>query len=141
MWVRRMRAQHPDAKTILLTHHQLFSAYEDCAVAMRAKLMPVAVERPVDAWFWGHEHRCLVYRDHENVRFASCVGHGGIPEYVPEQALTPPKGLVYEYRDVHSKDRQPWITFGFAVVDLDGPRMRVRYIDESGREHWSTEHE
>jgi hypothetical protein len=34
-----------------------------------------------------------------------------------------------------------WITFGFAVVDLDGPRMRVRYIDESGREHWSTEHE
>ena len=141
MWVRRMRAQHPDAKTILLTHHQFFSAYEDGAVAMRAKLMPVAVERPVDAWFWGHEHRCLVYRDHENVRFASCIGHGGIPEYVPEQALTPPKGLVYEYRDVHSSDPQPWITFGFAVVDLDGPRMRVRYIDEIGREHWSTEHE
>jgi hypothetical protein len=71
-----MRAQHRDAKTILLTHHQFFSAYEDGAIAMRAKLMPVAVERPVDA-------------------------------------SDPAEGLVYEYRDVNSKDPQPWIAFGF----------------------------
>ena len=65
-----------------------------------------------------------------------CVGHGGIPEYLVEQTPIPPRGLVYEYRRIHSSDWQPWNTFGFAIVDLDGDRMSVRYVDERGEQHW-----
>ena len=78
----------------------------------------------------GATHRCLAYRDHERVRFATCVGHGGVPEYVPEKLIAPPQGLVWEDREISSTDWQPWITFGFTVVDLDGPRMNVRYVNE-----------
>jgi hypothetical protein len=96
----------------------------------------VLAERPIDAWFWAHEHRCLAYEDLENVRFATCVGHGGIPEYLVKQTPVPSRGLVYEYRRIHSTDWQPWNTFGFAIVDLDGDRMTVRYVDERGEQHW-----
>jgi calcineurin-like phosphoesterase family protein len=138
-WVRQMRTDNPGRKTVLLSHHQLFSAYEAGAHTLRQKISPVLEEQPIDAWFWGHEHRCMAYRDLERVRFASCIGHGGIPEYLAEQALSPPKGLVYEYRKQHGTGWQPWNTFGFVVLDVDGPRIEVQYIDEDGERHWSTE--
>ena len=133
-WTRRSRDEHP-GRTALLSHHQLFSAYEPGARTLRRKMEGVLAEREIDAWFWGHEHRCLVYRDHERVKFATCVGHGGIPEYLVEEALTPPAGLVYEYRDRYSTGWQPWNTFGFAVVDLEDATMTVRYVNEFGDEH------
>jgi Calcineurin-like phosphoesterase len=138
-WISRMRREHPDRKTVLLSHHQLFSAYEPGAQELRRKIRPVLDEQEVDAWFWGHEHRCLAYRDRERVRFASCVGHGGIPEYLVKQPPVSPQGLVYEYRLVHGEGWQPWITFGFVVLDVDGPRIHARYVDEDGNEHWSTD--
>jgi hypothetical protein len=138
-WIRQLRREHPNRKTVLLSHHQLFSAYESGAVSLRQKIRPLLKEKEIDAWFWGHEHRCLAYRDLEGVRFASCVGHGGIPEYLVEESLVRPKGLVYEYRKPFSTSWQPWITFGFAVLDIDGPHIVVRYVDEDGNEHWRTE--
>jgi hypothetical protein len=138
-WVSDMRRNNPGRKTVLLSHHQMFSAYEAGARTLRSKIRSVLDEGAIDAWFWGHEHRCLAYRDLENVRFASCVGHGGIPEYLPEQALKPPDGLVYEYRKQHGTGWQPWITFGFVVLDVDGPNIGLRYIDEDNNPHWSTE--
>ncbi len=135
-----MRADHPDTKTVLLTHHQLFSKYQPGSKAMVDKLAPVIADKPLDAWFWGHEHRCIVYKDPQQVRLASVVGHGGIPEYLHEEVTPPFDRQVYEYRKVHSTDWQPWITFGFCVVDLDGPKMTVTYIDEAGDRHFSIEH-
>lgn len=137
-WVAAQRADHPGRRTVLLSHHQLFSAYEAGARALRAKIRPVLDAAPLDAWFWGHEHRCLVYRDLENVRFASCAGHGGIPEYLVEALPVPPEGLVYEYRKQYGTGWQPWNTFGFAVLDVDGPHIDVRYVDEDGNEHYRT---
>jgi predicted phosphodiesterase len=141
-WIRRMRREHPRRKTVLLSHHQLFSAYEAGAATLRRKIRPVLEEKEIDAWFWGHEHRCLAYRDRERVRFASCVGHGGLPEYLIKERPVPAEGLEYEYRKVHGTGWQPWVTFGFAVLDLDGPRIHVRYLDEDakdGIEHWATD--
>ena len=126
-------------RSILLSHHQLFSPYESTAPGVRAKLAPVLERRAVAGWFWAHEHRCLVYRDHEHLPFASCIGHGGIPEYLIEELDEPPSWLAYEYRKVHSTDRQPWDTFGFVVVDFSGEHAHARYIDEDGITHYETE--
>ncbi len=123
---------------MLLSHHQLFSAYEAGAKTLRAKMRPVLDGAPLDGWFWGHEHRCLVYRDLENVRFASCAGHGGIPEYLVEEHAVAPDGLVYEYRKQYGTGWQPWNTFGFVVLDVDGPHIDIRYVDEDGHEHYRT---
>jgi Calcineurin-like phosphoesterase len=126
--------------TVLLSHHQLFSPYEETAPGLRAKMEPVLRATPATGWFWAHEHRCLVYRGHDLVRFASCVGHGGIPEYLIKERPIRPTWFEYEYRKRHSTDWQPWNTFGFAVLDIHGPdRATVRYVDEDGCNHYTTE--
>jgi predicted phosphodiesterase len=127
-------------KTMLFSHHQLFSGYEPGARTLQQKIKPVLDTGRVDAWFWGHEHRCLVYGEDRGVRFASCVGHGGIPEYLIAKEGDPyPPPLVYDYRKVHGDGWQPWDTFGFAVIDLTDTGFHARYVDEDGNEHKRTQ--
>lgn len=126
--------------SLLLSHHQLFSPYEETAPPLHAKMAPLLREHGAAGWFWAHEHRCLVYRGHELLPFASCVGHGGIPEYLVKERNEPPAWLEYEYRKRHSTDWQPWNTFGFAVLDIADETAAVRYIDEDGGDpHYETE--
>jgi hypothetical protein len=125
-------------QSVLLSHHQLFSPYEKTAPAVHDKLAPLLRKHGAAGWFWAHEHRCLVYRDHELIPFASCVGHGGIPEYLVKELDEPPAWLEYEYRKRHSTDWQPWDTFGFAILDLDGEDGTVTYVDEDGDAHYTT---
>ncbi len=136
-WIDQLRTDNPGRRTALLSHHQLFSAHEDTAEKLREKIAPVLARQPLDAWFWGHEHRSIAYRDVQNVRYASCVGNGGIPEYlVPRRAFD---GLVYEDDRKYGHGLEPWNTFGFAVLDVDGPEIAVTYVDETGADVWSTE--
>lgn len=136
-WIRAQLEDNPDHKTALLSHHQLFSAYEEVTGGVIDQIQPVLDSGRVDAWFWAHEHRCLVYNDHRGVRFSSCVGHGGIPEYLIAKEGDPlPDPLAYDYRLTHGSGLEPFNTFGFAVVELDGPEMRVKYVDEEGRAHY-----
>jgi hypothetical protein len=135
-WLTEQLDQARDLRTMLLSHHQPFSAYESGATTMRAKLTDVLESGRVDAWFWGHEHRCLVYGPHDHVRFGSCVGHGGIPEYLIAKEGMPYKDpLVYDYRKVHGNGREPWETFGFVALDLSDDGFVATYIDEDGIEH------
>ncbi len=137
-WITELRRSNPARKTVLLSHHQLFSAYEEGGPILRQKMSAILKEKEIDAWFWGHEHRCVVYRDVERVRFASCIGHGGVPDYLSDKAATIP--IEYEYRKVRGHGWQPWITFGFAVLDIDGPKIHMRYIDEDGgKPHWESD--
>ena len=78
-------------------------------------------------WLWGHEHKLIAYGAHSGIGYATCMGHGAILETPPEHphpgefdaTFTDPEGLNW---------RMP----GFAVLDLDGPAMRVRYVDKDG---------
>ncbi|HEY5286601.1 MAG TPA: metallophosphoesterase [Solirubrobacteraceae bacterium] len=132
-WIGAMLAAAPDTRTALLSHHQLFSAHEDAGEKLRGDIQEVLAGGRIDSWFWAHEHRCIVYEPRDELPFASCVGHGGIPEYLVAREGQPyPPGVRYEYRAKHGNGIEPWGTFGFAVLDLDGPTMRIRYIDENG---------
>jgi hypothetical protein len=42
------------------------------------------------AWYWGHEHRCLLYDAHPTHRFfGRCVGHAAFPESRPDFGNAP----------------------------------------------------
>lgn len=141
-WARARIVEAPaHLRTCLFSHHQLYSAHQMGAKALQVKIEPVLATERVDAWFWGHEHRCIVYSpttwDGHRMGFASCVGHGGIPEYLvmkEKQTCSPP--WVYEYLKPFDDGIQPWGTFGFAVIDLHDSMMSVRYIDEHGTQHY-----
>jgi hypothetical protein len=139
-WIRELLDANPGLRTVLLSHHQPFSAYEPGAQVLRDKIKPVLDTGRIDAWFWAHEHRCLVYKPHMKIGFSSCVGHGGIPEYLIAKEGQPyPEPLDYDYRVKHGGGLEPWNTFGFAVIELDGARMKVRYVDENGNTHHKAE--
>jgi hypothetical protein len=162
-------AREPGKRLLVLSHHQLYSAYDDHRVAfgpdrsdttpLQDELKPVLDEREIDAWFWGHEHDCLAYEHgFGGVGAARAVGHGAVPTPVRHTAATPLGGghppfvvrpdpyegapaalraLAWEYRDVQD-DAPLMCRRGFAVLDLDGPALTVRYVDEDGGV-WLTE--
>jgi hypothetical protein len=134
-WVARRVAQ-PGRKVMLLSHHQLFSSYESGSDDMRKALGGVLNAGGIDAWFWGHEHRCMLYKEHHGVRFGRCIGHGGVPVYMSHYEQDPyPEPGQYEYRAYLDRGLELWALFGFAVLDFEGSSINVRYIDELGRTH------
>ncbi len=139
-WARNLiDSAPPEQRIALLSHHQLFSAHEDGAKKLGKKIAPVLETNRVDAWFWGHEHRCIQYGESwqqgHRVGFASCLGHGGVPEHlVMKEGESKPPPWAYEYLKPFTPT-EPWETFGFAVLDVDRSKMSIRYIDENGIEH------
>jgi len=134
-WVKQTLDENKQ-KSILLTHHQLFSAYEDGPDVGRVlgqKLKPVLDNKQIDAWFWGHEHRFIVHEPTVNVRAARLIGHGGVPVYMTHKddgSFIKP--AIYEDRRFIQSGLERWAMFGFAILDFEDDAIDVRYIDETG---------
>lgn len=122
-------------KPILLTHHQLFSAFEagpEVGRVFRQKLRHV-LQKPIHSWFWGHEHRFVIYDPSEEVRHARLIGHGGVPVYMThKESDTYNSPAAFEDRRFIENGLEHWAMLGFAVLDFEGPVMTVSYIDEFG---------
>lgn len=130
-WVEGKLRCSPNRKTMLLSHHQPFSVYERGGETLQAKLAGALGTGRIDSWFWGHEHRCVLYKPHKGVTFGRCIGHGGVPVYADEGTL--PEPAMRQLRDYFDAGMEHWALFGFAVLDFQGPTVNVRYIDEWGR--------
>jgi hypothetical protein len=133
-YVARVAAEST-RKLVLFSHHQLVSVYEksDLGDTLPAKLGPVLTGNRVTAWWWGHEHRAIAYQESAGVRYPRCLGNGGVP-LLPDSA--PPAGSSpgiswHSTRTVRSRGKE-WSRFGFAVLDLRGDRISVRYRDDDG---------
>ncbi len=129
-------AKTSSRKLVLLSHHQLVSAYDqaDLGPVLPAKLGPVLDSGRVTAWWWGHEHRCMGFEASHGVRFPRCLGHGGVPVLQPRAPGDPvPAPGAWEDRSfLPDSDGNHWARFGFAVLDLDGGQLQVRYRDDQG---------
>ena len=136
-WAAARIAEVPNRKNILMSHHQPFSSFEAAGDVIPRKLSALLDVSKIHTWFWGHEHRCAVYEpnDQFHVKCGRLVGHGGVPVYVNTEPQ--PANVEYELRDYIDEGLEHWTLFGFAVLDFDGPRINVRYIDENGREGYS----
>lgn len=123
-------------KTILMSHHQLFSAEEEASPALAENLRGPLERDEIHGWFWGHEHRCQLFERRDGVPFARLVGHGGVPVWQWRDEHAPlPATVRHEYRGRFKQGAEWWARFGFAALDFDGPKIEARYIDELGAEH------
>jgi hypothetical protein len=132
-WLKAELASAGTRKTLLLSHHQYASAYESGAKDMIAKVTPILTAKPVTAWIWGHEHRCVHYSKNAEVGFGRCLGDGGVPVYQWHKAVKAPG--TYEHVAFIKHGLEHWAKMGFAVLDFIDDRIEVRYIDEDGVEH------
>ena len=127
-WVERRARELPGRKLALMTHHQPFSAFED----QYLELWRLTARNAVTAWFWGHEHRFAIYEPRPELPYGRLVGHGGVPVWRQPEDEALPAGVRYVGTRGFRSGLEQFALFGFAVLDLDGPRMRARYIDEHG---------
>ena len=135
-YVRKWAAES-DRELMLLSHHQMLSAYDvgDLGTVLPYKLQPLLESRRIAAWLWGHEHRCMGFVDGERrFPFARCVGHGGVPiPLTPADGQIPAPGVWLETESFEERGER-WHKFGFAVIDFDGAGGQVRYRDDEGRQ-------
>jgi hypothetical protein len=92
-WHKNQIASAGGRRTILLSHHQLFSAFSAIGPTSNGdrSLNPLLhsqfadVLSQVDAWFWGHEHNLEIYGPYEGLQRGRCIGHSAVPVFVAQQ--------------------------------------------------------
>ena len=153
-WMARVR--NPAKGCILLTHHQPASSrntdphdkhavHSDQAVEM---LKDAGVYRQIDAWIWGHEHRCVVFKPKANrvvaklkdaPDFCACLGSAGVPVTKRNFAGADknPDVLWQEDRfDVAVYENLPVLPFGFGRIDTAPGSFLFRIFDHTGQERY-----
>jgi hypothetical protein len=135
-------------KTILLSHHPLFSAFsrigpagpDGIQCAHNPKLLQSferfrqAARQPIAAWFWGHEHNLYVYESYVGLERGRCIGHGAVPvftsasTYSPHPGVSNPPALAKVQLDAADKI----YTHGFTIIKLaEAESGTVEYYEDN----------
>ena len=142
-WHLKKIQQAAGRKTILLSHHQLFSAFGSVGnqngqpYAYNPNLYASfqTVIPQVAAWFWGHEHTLALYESCMGLQAGRCVGASAVPVFTDQQSYTTATGL----QTLTGQDMAVWdpaavlgnngsdYNNAFAFITLNGPAATVDY--------------
>lgn len=126
-------------RTILLSHHPLFSAHRRLNGTRSGAPQPnfnsrlyASVEPYLDRialWLWGHEHSLAIYEDGAHrvarARLIGCSAFETETEDDPYEVKFP--GAPYRQPLVRLSIEHGWYDHGFAVVDLAGTAATAGY--------------
>ena len=156
-WVNRLCDASEERRVIFFSHHQPFSLFEKGGEKLLAHLADLIATRRIFAWYWGHEHRCVIFdRDPESGFHGRCVGHSGFPYFrdsfdgvneahrVGDHVFyrfgpgrRGPGGIVLDgdngYVPGHEREYGP---HGYMTIELDGPRLHERVHAADGDVLW-----
>lgn len=115
------RVEEFPGRTILLSHHQLFSAFSAIGEPVGGKRSPLNPKlyeafgrlnrsNKIAAWFWGHEHTLSIYEPFAGLERGRCIGHGAVPTSIIDKIYEPLKDL----------DRAPSIKRGTQLAPVGG---------------------
>jgi hypothetical protein len=119
-------------KTILFSHHQLFSGFEkigDTPVNQSLFTQLKTILDKTTMWFWGHEHNLVIFDKYFGV-FGRCIGHGAFPVGIDEPLETVLPGVPVN-ESVHLDKGASFYRHGFAILDIDGLSASVAYYEDS----------
>jgi hypothetical protein len=132
-WLRD-RIANFGGQTILMSHHQLFSANEEIEDNQSLNL---SLYKAVDGlwdkialWLWGHEHDLVIFGEHVNLKRGRCVGCGAFPVGVDEPKKRRfPEVPVLD--DVQLSKNGAFWALGYAILKLnaDGSVTATYYQD------------
>lgn len=140
-WLKRRIDTAGGRKTVLLSHHQLFSCYEDIVscpggMAVNDKLnQQIGSLLPqVAIWLWGHEHDLVIYKKQMGV-LARCIGHGAFP--VP---LAPPKQvkhpeIVAEDVSLGNDALNLFYSHGYSIIKLSGASATASHYQDTDEDN------
>jgi len=125
-------------KTILLSHHQLFTAFEPIGESEKRgpdlqaynpnllnTFRDVLAAGKVTAWFWGHEHNLGVYAPYGPLKYGRCIGHGSIPVAKDQDPYTPSARIANPPQLLKRPDTGETVTLPLAP---DGAMYQHGYV-------------
>jgi hypothetical protein len=139
-WLQELLKDAGDRKVILMSHHQPFSWFEKGGEKLVAKLGGLLGGKKIFAWYWGHEHRCVLYDKHPVWgMYGRTIGHGGFPYfrdkvaglkqvaplwYQLESANLVPGGIVLDGPNEYVKgEEKKYGPHGYLSLQFDGPHL------------------
>ncbi|HOK46355.1 MAG TPA: metallophosphoesterase [Bryobacteraceae bacterium] len=129
-WLRDKMRTAGNRQTVLLSHHQLFSAFESTGETyyndtLYAQMADV-IEH-VALWFWGHEHRLTIYDAFDPLKpgleRARSIGRG-----VEGSAAAP----VFPEVRIRHHEELPEDAYGYAIMELQDAGARIEYFIDTG---------
>jgi predicted phosphodiesterase len=129
-WLKAQVAPADGRRNILMSHHQLFSGFQDEPGRILRRVAPLLDSGKIHFWFWGHEHKHIIYKKHRGVK-ARCIGHGAIPYLPPGTNLAHPEFKV-DFVNNRLRTDSVQAVNGCAVLKLNGASADVAYVDEDG---------
>jgi hypothetical protein len=117
-WLESIVAAAGTRKLILFSHHQPFSQLDAQGPKLQVALAGLLNQQRIHAWFWGHEHRLVLYEPHPKWGLKGrCVGNGGFPGFRDNLTSTP--STVYQWVSLPPAPHAP------AAKVLDGPNFWI----------------
>ena len=90
-WLKSVVQKAGQRKVILFSHHQPFSRLDKQGPKLQTALADLFQKKAITAWYWGHEHDCIIYDKHPTFGLLGrCIGHGGIPSPRKIQVIDAP---------------------------------------------------
>ena len=136
-------------RTIVLSHHQLFSAASPIggnAVNQKLQGQLAGVMPKIDLWLWGHEHSHIIFEDgYAGLPKGRCIGASAVPvsavdpnqdPYRTAAVANPPK--VSNYRLSKNKEGS-FYNLGYAILRLDGESATLDHFDSSLKQPFHSE--
>lgn len=103
-WLMQLISEAAGRKVILFSHHQPFSWFDKGYRKITDKLDDLLRTNKIFAWYWGHEHRCILYDKHPVYGlYGRCIGHSGYP-YFRDKFV----GFKSELTDLDSDKTLAW---------------------------------
>jgi len=148
-WLQSLIAQAGDRRLIFFSHHQPYSLLDVQGPKLIAKLEPYLKTKRIFAWYWGHEHHCVLYDEHPVwALLGRCIGHGGFP-YFRDAGLGSapskptwvrlnsknlvPGGAVLDGQNPYIRGHETeYGPHGYAVLEFDGPWLKECIVDCEG---------
>jgi hypothetical protein len=143
-------------KVVLLSHQQLFSRLDSQGPKLQKALRHLLESEAITAWYWGHEHQCVIYDKHPQFGLLGrCLGNGGIPEVRKNEVKQAPtersvEGAMWKRMsqtsdspsclvldgpnpDVKGQEEK-FVPHGYLTLELNGPTLTERVHLANGKE-------
>ena len=158
-WLTGLVKDAGDRGVLLFSHHQLFSRIGNQGPKLHTPLTALLEARAITAWYWGHEHDCMVYEPHARYGLrARCLGNGGVPaprrrevRRAPEVSRRP--GATWHRLEANDAapacdvldgenpyiegKRKKFLPHGYMTLQFDGGKLTERMHLPDGVEIWS----
>jgi hypothetical protein len=144
-WLRdKINPEANRKPTVLLSHHQWFSGFEDGDYTKPADQIAPFLPNQEIVWLWGHEHRLAIYypykdpKNHLNA-YGRCIGHGGMPIEMPKVQPNGDRAQRVEYWDGLTELHKERFTQlpnksvvgrnGFVEMQIKDSTLTIEYLD------------